>query len=256
MRELVKGVTKIKWVGDKNPDIEYSLFKHKEGTYTGLEYGRCQWMSPEGVPFIYCTKSSIQGDTDSEVTTPVETTGVVTFKVGDEVGLIPDFFTDNESNPTNVRGIVTEIYKDSCYITPRIIVKWDTGIQNGYEQEEIYLWKGSKNVKQILELQCVEETAPVVVKAPDASRCNWTAKHYDHYYHLTPEDISEGKIRLDAYTVSKVWKIGSKDDSGALWHTFKLFPRWGEKNSVEREIKALYAQTKALAKIYNVKLED
>lgn len=84
----------------------------------------------------------------------------------------------------------------------------------------------------------------------------WTDKHYDHYYTLTPEDISEGKVRLDAYTVSKVWKIGSKDDSGALWHTFKLFPRWGEKNSVEREIKALYAQTKALAKIYNVKLDD
>ena len=93
-------------------------------------------------------------------------------------------------------------------------------------------------------------------KTTDKPQCNWTAKHYDHYYTLTPEDISEGKIRLDAYTVSKVWKIGSKDDSGALWHTFKLFPRWGEKNSVEREIKALYAQTKALAKIYNVKLED
>lgn len=84
----------------------------------------------------------------------------------------------------------------------------------------------------------------------------WTANHYDKYYHLTPEDIAEGKIRLDAYTVAKVWKIGSKDDSGALFHTFKLFPRWGEKNTVEREIVALYNQAKALARVYNVKLED
>lgn len=84
----------------------------------------------------------------------------------------------------------------------------------------------------------------------------WSGEHYDKYYHLTPEDIAEGKIRLDAYTVAKVWKIGSKDDSGALFHTFKLFPRWGEKNTVEREIVALYNQAKALARVYNVKLED
>lgn len=85
---------------------------------------------------------------------------------------------------------------------------------------------------------------------------DWSDKHYDHYYTLTEEDIEAGKIKLDVYTVSNVWGIGSKDDSGALWHTFKIFPRFGEKNSEEREIKAMYEQVKALAKVKGVKLEE
>ena len=84
----------------------------------------------------------------------------------------------------------------------------------------------------------------------------WTNKHYDHNYTLTEEDIENGYVRLDAYTVAKVWKIGSKDDSGALWHTFKVFPRYGEKNPIEREIKAMYNQIKCLAKIEGVNLDD
>ena len=84
---------------------------------------------------------------------------------------------------------------------------------------------------------------------------DWTDTHYNHNYTLTEEDIENGCVRLDAYTVSKVWKIGSKDDSGALWHMFKTFPRYGEKNTKEREIKALYAQVKSLAKIEGVKLD-
>lgn len=84
----------------------------------------------------------------------------------------------------------------------------------------------------------------------------WTDTHYEHYYTLTEDDIKLGKVKLDVYTVADVWKIGSKDDSGALWHTFKIFPRYGEKNSEEREIKAMYAQVKALAKIKGVVLED
>ncbi len=54
----------------------------------------------------------------------------------------------------------------------------------------------------------------------------------------------------------KVWKIGSKDDSGALWHTFKVFPRYGEKNTKEREIIAMYKQIKCLAEIEGVVLPD
>jgi hypothetical protein len=117
-------------------------------------------------------------------------------------------------------------------------------------------WQFGEDVKPQIGYGGDLDVMHTIIPSDVSKNSEWSAKHYDHYYHLTPEDISEGKIRLDAYTVSKVWKIGSKDDSGALWHTFKLFPRWGEKNTVEREIKALYAQTKALAKIYNVELED
>ena len=179
MRELIKGVTKIRWKGEENPRVRYSLWKHKEGTYMGTEGydGRLRWKSPEGVDFIYCFEDNLWFDGDFE------------FVDGDE------------------------------------------------SQEVQSLTKLKEDVK------VMHETT-------------WSGEHYDKYYHLTPEDIAEGKIRLDAYTVAKVWKIGSKDDSGALFHTFKLFPRWGEKNTVEREIVALYNQAKALARVYNVKLED
>lgn len=83
----------------------------------------------------------------------------------------------------------------------------------------------------------------------------WSDKHYDHYYTLTEDDIKLGKVRLDVYTVANVWGIGGKDNSGALWHTFKIFPRFGEKNSEEREIIAMYKQVKALAKVKGVSLE-
>lgn len=85
---------------------------------------------------------------------------------------------------------------------------------------------------------------------------SWTASHYDTYYELTKEDIEAGKVKLDTYLVAKVWKVGSKDDSGALWHSLKTINRFGQKNDVSREIQALYAQAKALARIYGVKLND
>lgn len=84
---------------------------------------------------------------------------------------------------------------------------------------------------------------------------NFSTSHYDYNYKLTEQDIKNGYIRMDTYFVSKVWGIGSKDDSGALWHSLKTINRFGEKNSVEREIKALYNQSKALARIYGVNLE-
>lgn len=83
----------------------------------------------------------------------------------------------------------------------------------------------------------------------------YTTNHYDMYYYLTEKDIQEGKIKVDAYWVAKQWKTGSRDDSGALWHSLKTIARFGEKNSVEREIKALYNQAKALGRIYNVELD-
>lgn len=82
----------------------------------------------------------------------------------------------------------------------------------------------------------------------------YTTDHYNMYYTLTENDIEAGKIKVDAYWVAKQWKTGSRDDSGALWHSLKTIARFGEKNDKAREIKALYNQAIALARIYDVEL--
>lgn len=90
------------------------------------------------------------------------------------------------------------------------------------------------------------------VSSADAN--TWSDKHYDFSYTLTEEDIETGKIKIDPYFVSYQWKLGEKDNSGALWHCFKGIARFGEKNPIEREIKALHAQVKRLAEIHKVSL--
>lgn len=91
-------------------------------------------------------------------------------------------------------------------------------------------------------------------KVPEREGSTWTDKHYDFSYKLTEADIEAGEIKIDPYFVSHQWKLGEKDNSGALWHCFKGIARFGEKNTVEREIKALHAQIKRLAEIRGVKL--
>lgn len=83
----------------------------------------------------------------------------------------------------------------------------------------------------------------------------WTDKHYDFTYTLTSKDIEQGSVKLDPYFVSKQWKTGSKDDSGALFHVLKTVARFGDKNDVEREVKALYAQVLGVARSFSVDLE-
>lgn len=95
-----------------------------------------------------------------------------------------------------------------------------------------------------------------ITKGSSHNKTEWTDQHYNHNYTLTPEEIEQGFVKLDVYKVAKVWKIGSKDDSGCLWHTFKVFPRFGEKNSREREIIAMYKQIKCFAEIEGVDLEN
>lgn len=93
-----------------------------------------------------------------------------------------------------------------------------------------------------------------VDEALGITRDEYSVNHYDFYYTLTENDIKQGKIKVDAYWVAKQWKTGSRDDSGALWHSLKTIARFGDKNSKEREIKALYNQALALARIYSVEL--
>tara|TARA_R110000850_G_scaffold107837_1_gene219633 strand:- start:524 stop:850 length:327 start_codon:yes stop_codon:yes gene_type:complete len=87
---------------------------------------------------------------------------------------------------------------------------------------------------------------------------DWSDAHYNfNYKHpVTRGDSDVGfvEIKLDPYFVAKEWGVGSKDDSGVLIHNLKTIARFGTKNSVEREIKALYAQTLRMAEIYGVEL--
>lgn len=104
------------------------------------------------------------------------------------------------------------------------------------------------------EAELPDEEVPDRDTVSTSSKDTYTTDHYDLYYTLTENDIKAGKIKVDAYWVAKQWKTGSRDDSGALWHSLKTIARFGEKNDKAREIKALYNQAKALARIYDVEL--
>lgn len=93
-----------------------------------------------------------------------------------------------------------------------------------------------------------------LVSADVSTKQEWTDKHYDNNYTLTQKDIERGFVKIDPYRVSKQWRLGSKDESGVLFHILKTAARYGEKNSREREIKALHAQIKCLAEIEGVDL--
>lgn len=82
----------------------------------------------------------------------------------------------------------------------------------------------------------------------------WSDKHYDFKYELTEEDIANCYIKIDPYFISKQWGIGSKDDSGALWHSLKTIARFGDKHPIEREVRALNAQIIRMAELYGVEL--
>jgi len=79
-------------------------------------------------------------------------------------------------------------------------------------------------------------------------------KHYNFFYTLTEDDVEAGCLKLDPYFVSQQWKLGKKDDTGVLFHCLKTLARYGDKNDVEREIKALNAQVRRLAELHNIKL--
>lgn len=83
----------------------------------------------------------------------------------------------------------------------------------------------------------------------------WTDKHYDFTYTLSEKDIEQGGIKIDPYFISKQWKVGSKDDSGALFHCLKTIARFGHKNDIEREVKALHAQVLGVARSFGVELD-
>jgi len=115
-------------------------------------------------------------------------------------------------------------------------------------EDGVHVYKNQFGVEQWL-------TKDQVQRMDKNTASEWTDKHYDNKYQLSEEDIKNGFINLDVYFVSKQWRIGSRDESGALWHCLKTIARFGDKNSKEREIKALYAQIKCLAKLEGVDLD-
>lgn len=80
----------------------------------------------------------------------------------------------------------------------------------------------------------------------------WTDKHYNFNVDVSGKDT----LKVDPYFVSKTWKIGSKDESGALFHILKTISRFGSKNTREREIKAIYKQIVRLAELEGVELNE
>lgn len=120
--------------------------------------------------------------------------------------------------------------------------------------DDIVEWRIADNVPPVVGDTFGFGAAADEIVADVSAQQEWTDKHYDNNYTLTQKDIERGFVKIDPYFVSKMWKIGSKDDSGALWHCFKTIARFGEKNSREREVKALYAQIKRLAEIEGVDL--
>lgn len=129
------------------------------------------------------------------------------------------------------------------------------GFDNDPEEAGQAVW-GAEYFELVESYNPSEAKPPeVVALGKELKSTDWTDKHYDAFYHLTPKDIERGWIKIDPYRVSKQWRLGAKDESGALFHVLKTLARIGEKNSVEREVKALIAQIKCFAEIEGIEVE-
>lgn len=129
-------------------------------------------------------------------------------------------------------------------------INWSTGYGEDY-----YLDNGSvliplpwKSKQEALSDKVTAITQEVIQNATP----QWTDKHYNFNVDVSDKDT----LKVDPYFVSKTWKIGSKDESGALFHILKTISRFGSKNTREREIKAIYKQIVRLAELEGVELEE
>ena len=128
------------------------------------------------------------------------------------------------------------------------------GFDNDPEEAGQAVW-GAEYFELVESYNPSEAKPPeVVALGKELKSTDWTDKHYDAFYHLTPKDIENGFVKVDPYFVARIWQLGKKDDSGVLFHNLKNISRYGEKNSKEREIRALYAQIKRLAELEEIEL--
>lgn len=142
---------------------------------------------------------------------------------------------------------------------------------HGLEKGKIYTVKDEFNDGEMVTL---EEVLGTFAKdrfedVPQKSSCSIdplfakTApldKHYNFGYthKLSEEEKNAGEvvINIDPYFVSNQWQLGTKDNTGIVFHCLKTLARFGDKNSKEREIKALFLQVKRLAELEGVTLEN
>jgi len=125
------------------------------------------------------------------------------------------------------------------------------GLERG---EDPYPFGGAYRAKEEFEI-VAERPKSVALEKSGAIKSEWSDKHYNNYYQLSEKDIKEGKVKIDAYFVNKMWKLNEKDDTGALFHCLKTVARFGDKNPIERDLNALDNQVKRMAELYGVELK-
>ena len=76
----------------------------------------------------------------------------------------------------------------------------------------------------------------------------WSKNHYNANIPLSKVDIKNGFVRADAYSIYRANNISKHDKSGILFHTLKTILRFGEKNTIDREISAILNQSLRLAR--------
>jgi len=150
--------------------------------------------------------------------------------------MIEDFEKENDFCSGNVYDVVEktgEIYDDE------LVTKEEE--MNIYDYDETV---ASGEMKDMLNKEG---------KGQSTNNGGFSDKHYGFEYELTQSDIDNGSVRLDPYFITRQWKLNKKDDTGILFHCLKLIARFGEKNTIEREIRALNAQVKRLADLNGVR---
>lgn len=148
-----------------------------------------------------------------------------------------DFWWDVYDGKYNKQkeNIVSEAVEESYGSIPRV-VEGDKGV----ELDTSSLLRGWK--------EACEGIAEREVEKIDS--------HYSFFYKLSGDEVYKGIIKIDPYFIAQQWKLGQKDDTGVLFHCLKTIARFGDKNPVEREIKALHKQIVRLAELNNVVLEE
>ena len=109
-----------------------------------------------------------------------------------------------------------------------------------------YYFSGDE-VEEIIQLDSLSTDNGI--KFAVTNPTEFTDKHYNFNIPLTAKEINNEEIRLDPYRVAKGWKLGEKDNTGCLFHILKGIARFGNKNSVEREIKAMEATIKRMKEL-------
>lgn len=153
----------------------------------------------------------------------------------------------NTKFPFNVKCI------DNCHAEHALCLGDIYTVTNEYFGAD-YILKGLNSSWSKSRFEIVQEPARTVEDVHRVAK-HAIDSHYNFDYVLKESDIEAGKIKIDPYFVAKQWRTGERDPSGVIFHILKTCARFGEKNSKEREITAIYKSIKRLAELEGVKLE-